>query len=88
MRAPPIVLAAAVVAAAGVVPAAAGAHPAPAAATRHCVVWIAPSGGRAPSRMSTMRCYTAVARALRVAHGRPPRGFPVRRPASCPMPAR
>ena len=76
MRAPPIVLAAAVVAAAGVVPAAAGAHPARAAAARHCVVWIAPSGGRAPSRMSKMRCYTALARALRLARGRPPKGFP------------
>lgn len=75
MRAPPIVLAVAVVAVAGVAPAAAGAHPARIAAGRHCVVWIAPTSGRAPSRLSPMRCYTALARALGVARGRPPKGF-------------
>jgi hypothetical protein len=76
MRAPPIVLAVAVVGVAGVAPAAAGAHPARIGAGRHCVVWIAPTSGRAPSKMSRMRCYTRFSRAVQVARGRPPKGFP------------
>ena len=74
MRASPIVLAVAAVT--GFAPAAAGAHPGRVAAERHCVVWIAPTNGAAPSKVSNMRCFTQRSRAVRVARGRPPKGFP------------
>jgi hypothetical protein len=74
MRAPPIALAVAAVAVTGFAPSA-GAHVQRTATGRHCVVWIAPTTGRAPSKVSKMRCYTRVSHALRVAHGRPPSGF-------------
>jgi len=75
MRASPFVLATAAVAMTGFAPAA-GAHAQRAATGRHCVVWIAPTTGRAPSQVSKMRCYTRFSHALRVARGRPPQGFP------------
>jgi hypothetical protein len=75
MRATPFVLAVAAVATAGFVPAA-GAHAQRAPGARHCVVWIAPTNGRAPSKVSKLHCYGRLSHALRVAHGRPPRGFP------------
>jgi hypothetical protein len=75
MRASPFVLAVAAVATAGFAPAA-GAHARRAAPAQHCVVWIAPATGRAPSKISKMRCYRRFSHALRVARGRPPRGFP------------
>jgi hypothetical protein len=74
MRATPFVLAVAAVAATGFAPAA-GAHAVRGTAARHCVVWIAPAGGRAPSKLSKMRCYGRMAHALRVARGPAPRGF-------------
>jgi hypothetical protein len=74
MRATPFVLAVAAVATTGFAPAA-GAHAQRARAARHCVVWIAPTNGRAPSKLSRLRCYRRISHALRVAHGRPPRGF-------------
>ncbi len=75
MRASPLVLAVAAVATAGFAPAA-GAHARRATPARHCVVWIAPATSSAPSKVSRMRCYTRFSHALRVARGRPPRGFP------------
>jgi hypothetical protein len=74
MRASPFVLTVAAVAATGFAPAA-PAHAQRAATARHCVVWIAPTAGRAPSKVSKMRCFTRFSRAQRVARGRPPRGF-------------
>jgi hypothetical protein len=76
MRASPIALAVAAVAVTGFAPAAAGARAPRVATARHCVVWIAPAGGRAPSRVSKMRCFTRFSHAVRVAHSRPPKGFP------------
>lgn len=76
MRASPIVLAVLAVAGTGFAPAVAGAHAPRIATSRHCVVWIAPASGRAPSKVSKMRCFTRFQRALRVAHGRAPKGFP------------
>ena len=75
MRATPLVLAVAAIATTGFAPAA-GAHAQRARAARHCVVWIAPTNGRAPSKVSKLHCYRRLHHALRVARGRPPRGFP------------
>ena len=74
MRATPFVLVVAAVAATGLAPAA-GAHTVRAPAARHCVVWIAPTSGRAPSKVSKLRCYTRFSHALRVARGPAPHGF-------------
>ena len=74
MRATPFVLAVAAVAATGFAPAAGG-HVQRTAHGRHCVVWIAPAYGRAPSKMSAMHCYRRFARAIRVARGPAPSGF-------------
>jgi hypothetical protein len=75
MRASPFVLAVAALATTGFAPAA-GAHVQRAAPARHCVVWIAPTTGRAPSKVSKMRCYTRFSHALLwAARGRPPKGF-------------
>ena len=74
MRATPFVLVIAAVAATGLAPAA-GAHTVRGPAARHCVVWIAPTSGRAPSKMSKLRCYTRFSHALRVARGPAPHGF-------------
>jgi hypothetical protein len=74
MRATPVVLVVAAVAATGLAPAA-GAHTVRAPAARHCVVWIAPTSGRAPSKVSKLRCYTRFSHALRVARGPAPHGF-------------
>jgi hypothetical protein len=74
MRATPLVLVVAAVAATGFAPAA-GAHAVRGPAARHCVVWIAPTSGRAPSKMSKLRCYARFSHALRVARGPAPRGF-------------
>jgi hypothetical protein len=76
MRVSPTVLVVATVAMTGFAPAAAGADTGRVTTARHCVVWIAPTSGRAPSKMSKVRCFTRFSRALRVAHGRPPKGFP------------
>jgi hypothetical protein len=75
MRASPIALAVAAVAVTGFAPSA-GAQAQRTATGRHCVVWIAPATGRAPSRVSNLRCFARLSRALRIAHGRPPKGFP------------
>jgi hypothetical protein len=77
MRAIPSVLAVAVAAVASTgFASAAEALAHHAAAPRHCVVWIAPAYGRAPSRVSRPRCYGRLSHALRVARGPAPRGFP------------
>ena len=74
MRASPFVLAVAAVATTGFAPAA-WAHVQPTAPARHCVVWIAPTTGRAPSKVSRMHCFRRFSRAVHVARGRPPKGF-------------
>lgn len=74
MRAPPIVLAAAVVATTAFAPSA-GAHTVRGPAARHCVVWIAPTNGRAPSKVSKLHCYGRLSHALRVARGAAPSAF-------------
>jgi hypothetical protein len=58
-------------------PGAAGARVVGSAAgpARHCVVWIAPTSGRAPSRISGMRCFASMTAAMRVARGRAPASF-------------
>lgn len=75
MRASPIALAVGALAVTGFAPPAA-AHTQRTAPGRHCVVWIAPITGRAPSKVSRVRCFARFSRALRVAQGRPPNGFP------------
>jgi hypothetical protein len=75
MRATPFVLAVAAVAATGLAPAA-GAHAHRGPAVRHCVVWIAPANGRASSKVSRLHCFRRFSRALRVARGPAPKGFP------------
>jgi hypothetical protein len=72
MRVTPFVRAVAAFTATGFAPSA-GAHAQRSTAVRHCVVWIAPASGGAPSRMSRLRCYGRLSHALRVAHG--PRTF-------------
>jgi hypothetical protein len=74
MRASPFVLAVAAIAMTGFAPAA-GAHVQRTAPARHCVVWIAPTTGRAPSKVSKMHCFRRFSRAVQVARGRPPTGF-------------
>jgi hypothetical protein len=74
MRVTPIALAVAAMATTGFAPSA-GAHASRGPAARHCVVWIAPTSGRAPSRVSKLRCYGRLSHALRVARGPAPRRF-------------
>ena len=75
MRATPLVLAFVAVASTGFT-SSPGAAAQPAAAPRHCVVWSAPASGRAPSKVSHLRCYRQLSRAMHVARGPAPRGFP------------
>jgi hypothetical protein len=86
MRASPIVLAVAAVT--GFAPAAAGAHPGRVAAERHCVVWIAPTNGAAPTKVSNMRCYTQRSRVCGSHAADRRKGSPTRRPGCCRTPAR
>ena len=79
MRASPLVLAVAAVAMTGFAPAA-GAHAQRAATARHCVVWIAPTTGRAPSKVSKMRCFRRFSRAVQSHAAGRPRGSG---PGSC-----
>ena len=74
MRATTFAMAVAAVGTIGIAPAA-GAHVARGQAARHCVVWIAPTTGRAPSKVSKLRCYGRISHALRVARGPAPRAF-------------